>query len=181
MKHRWPIVIGAIGAVLAMVALMLIALNRSAQEGRRPKIGDPMPEFELALYSAANGGLGSRIDTRAMRGKTLVINFWGSWCAECHTEAEALQRVYQALKPRGVEFIGVGYLDTDTKAIDYLAQYAITYANGADLQQKIARQYRITGAPETFIVDKNGVVRDIIIGPISESALTGKIETVLQY
>jgi cytochrome c biogenesis protein CcmG, thiol:disulfide interchange protein DsbE len=181
MKNRWPIVLGAIAAVLAVVALMLIALNRSAQEGRRPRIGDPMPEFDLALYSAATGGLGERISTGKMRGTVLVVNFWGSWCPQCHDEAEALQNVYLKLKPRGVEFIGVGYLDTDTKANDYLAQYAITYANGADLQQQIARQYRITAAPETFIVDKNGIVRDIVIGPISEISLTSKIEAALQY
>jgi cytochrome c biogenesis protein CcmG/thiol:disulfide interchange protein DsbE len=180
MKSKPWVIGGALLAVLAILALMTIALNRSAQEGRRPSIGSAMPDFALTLYDVANGGLGQRLDTKELRGKVLVVNFWGSWCAECHDEAEALQSVSSTLARQGVIFIGVGYLDTETKARDYLTQYAITYANGADEQQRISRMFRITGAPETFIVDKDGIVRDIIIGPIDAPRLTQKIQAVIQ-
>jgi len=77
-------------------------------------------------------------------------------------------------------FIGVDYMDTEREARAYIAEFDITYPNGPDLGTKIAQAYRIRGVPETFFVDKRGVVAELYIGPISEGKLVGIIERLLQ-
>ena len=163
----------------AVVGLMVVALDLAGQKGKRPTIGSPAPDFSLALYAGYRADLPETVTLSSLRGKIVVINFWGSWCPECHVEAEDLQRVYEKYRARDVVFIGVDYLDTEAEAMRYLTRYAITYANGIDVQQKISTAYRITAAPETFIIDREGRVAEVIIGGTNEAALSQHIETVL--
>lgn len=163
----------------AVVGLMIVALDLAGQKGKRPSVGSPAPDFSLALYAGYRADLPETVTLSSLRGKIVVINFWGSWCPECHVEAEDLQRVYDKYRTREVVFIGVDYLDTEAEAMRYLTRYAITYANGIDVQQKISTAYRITAAPETFIIDREGRVAEIIIGGTNEAALSQQIESVL--
>ncbi len=163
----------------AVVGLMVVALDLAGQKGKRPTIGSPAPDFSLALYAGYRADLPETVTLSSLRGQIVVINFWGSWCPECHIEAEDLQRVYEKYRTRDVVFIGVDYLDTEAEAMRYLTRYAITYANGIDVQQKISTAYRITAAPETFIIDREGRVAEVIIGGTNEAALSQHIETVL--
>ena len=75
--------------------------------------------------------------------------------------------------------LGVDYLDTEKPAREYLAQYNTTYAVGEDLQQNIARAYRITGVPETFFIDKKGIVREVAILPLTEAQLNATVAKLL--
>ena len=150
----------------AVVGLMVVALDLAGQKGKRPTIGSPAPDFSLALYAGYRADLPETVTLSSLRGQIVVINFWGSWCPECHVEAEDLQRVYEKYRTRDVVFIGVDYLDTEAEAMRYLTRYAITYANGIDVQQKISTAYRITAAPETFIIDREGRIAARIIGPV---------------
>jgi len=75
--------------------------------------------------------------------------------------------------------LGVDYLDNNTPALTYLQQFGVTYPNGIDLQERIAKSYRITGVPETFIIDKQGKVRDVIIEPTTEARLTATVQKLI--
>ena len=107
------------------------------------------------------------------------MNFWASWCVECKKEADALEASHQKYKDRNVVVLGIDYLDTEPPAMAYLQQFGITYANGLDLQQRIAKAYRITGVPETFFIDQQGIVREVIIQPVNESQLAASIDKLL--
>jgi cytochrome c biogenesis protein CcmG/thiol:disulfide interchange protein DsbE len=114
------------------------------------------------------------------RGKVIVINFWASWCIPCRQEAPMLERVYKRYKDRGVVFIGLDYVDTDTKAKEFIDEFKITYPNGPDIGTEAALKYRIKGIPETFFVGKDGMLYGNYIGPFgSELTLTSKIEELL--
>lgn len=169
----------AVAIIGALIGLMIVALDLAGQKGKRPTVGSPAPDFSLALYPGYTADLPQTITLSALRGKVVVVNFWGSWCPECHVEAEDLQRVYEKYRARDVVFIGVDYLDTEAEAMRYLTRYAITYANGIDVQQKISTAYRITAAPETFIIDRQGRVAVVIIGGTNEAALSQHLESVL--
>ena len=110
----------------------------------------------------------------------MVINFWASWCVECRKEAADLEATWRAYKDRGVVFVGVDYLDTEASAVRYLAKFDTTYANGVDVQQKIARAYRITGVPETFIVDQKGIVQHVELQRMTTTGLKTVIDRLLR-
>lgn len=169
----------AVAAVAFIGALFAIGLTLSAQTGNRPAVGSPAPDFELVLYDGYQAGLGETMKLSDLRGRVAVINFWASWCIECKKEAADLEATYRRFKDRRVMFIGVDYLDTEEFARQYLAEHDITYANGIDLQQRIARLYRITGVPETFIVDKSGVIRRVELRRMTQDELGGAIEPLL--
>lgn len=179
MKVKPLILVGAVGVIAAVAAIFLIALNLVSQQGARPKPGSPAPDFEISLFEGYRPNLPEKIRLSDLRGKVVVMNFWASWCVECYKEAAALEAVYRTYQDRGVVFLGVDYLDTDAPAMAYLQQYDITYANGPDLQQRISKAYRITGVPETFFIDKNGVVSEVLIAPITTAQLTSAIDKML--
>jgi cytochrome c biogenesis protein CcmG/thiol:disulfide interchange protein DsbE len=103
-----------------------------------------------------------------MRGKVVVINFWASWCKPCEQEAAELQAAWEIYQPTGqVVFLGVDYVDTEPEARVYLQKYGITYPNGPDMGTRVSQLFRTTGVPETYFLDKNGVLRYAQIGPFT--------------
>lgn len=137
------------------------------------------PDFELALFDGHDGGLGvSRLNLSDLRGKVVLINFWASWCVPCEEEAPDLQAAWQAYQDRDVVFLGIDYNDIRADALNYLNRFNITYANGADAG-KIYPLYRITGVPETFIVDRNGDVTFFRAEPITFELIAGELEKAL--
>ena len=180
-NRKGLLIVGIALLIIALVALGAVAMRLAGQQGARPTPGNPAPDFTLATFSGYDGGLGQTAKLSDLKGKVVVMNFWGSWCVECHKEAADLEATYAKYKSKGVVFLGIDWLDTDAPALAYLARYGISYANGFDVQSKISKQYRITGAPETFIIDKNGIVREVIIQPISEQRLSEMIDKVIGY
>ena len=180
MKGKPLLVASVTSGIVLLAGIFYIALNLVMQQGARPAPGLPAPDFTLRLYPGYRAGLPEEIQLSDLRGNVVVINFWASWCEECHKEAQALENVYRSYKDRGVMILGVDYLDTEAPALAYLKQYNVTYPNGIDLQQHIARAYRITGVPETFFIDRDGIVREVIVAPLTEAQLRAKIEALIE-
>ena len=105
--------------------------------------------------------------------------FDASWCIPCRDEAPILERTWRAYQDRGVVFIGVAYLDDETAARNFIAEFGVTYPNGADLGTRISTLYRIKGVPETFFVNSAGELDGVYIGPLSEAELQQRIEALL--
>jgi cytochrome c biogenesis protein CcmG/thiol:disulfide interchange protein DsbE len=170
---------GALVVLLALLALLAGGLRRA---GGGPEIGQPAPDFTLQLYG------GGELTLSDLRGKVVLINFWASWCDPCRDEAPALERMWREYKDRGVVFIGVDYVDVESSARDYMAEFDITYPNGLDKGQRISRAYHIRGVPETFFIDKNGNIAPIMINgkpqdrkisPITEAELKSQLDHLL--
>jgi cytochrome c biogenesis protein CcmG/thiol:disulfide interchange protein DsbE len=114
--------------------------------------GAPAPDFELETFD------GDIIRLTDFRGQVVILNFWASWCVECALEAEELEALWQDYQDKGVVLLGIGYTDTRPAALGYIEQYGITYPNGPDRADRISRQYRLTGVPETVVIDKAGQI-----------------------
>jgi len=131
------------------------------------------PDFKLKLLS------GETITLSDFKGNTpVVINFWASWCPPCREEAPVLAKVSAAYANQ-VKFIGVVTNDTPAKALAFMKEFGITYYNGID-NTDIAQQYKITGIPETFWINKDGRIIDHWIGAIDEANLTSRIRKLIQ-
>lgn len=122
------------------------------------------PDFTFTTFE------GETISLADLKGKGVVINFWASWCDPCHEEAAMLEAAWRREKDNGIIFLGLDYLDQEPAAKEYLAQYAISYPNGPDLQSRIARRYRIKGVPETYFIDPEGKITQTVIGQITSPA-----------
>ena len=141
-----------------LLLVLVVGLVRS-QQGQ-VSIGEVAPDFELISFS------GETYQISDFRGKVIVVNFWASWCESCKPEAADLEAAYKFYEPRGdVLFLGVDYVDTEPEALAYLEEFKITYPNGPDLRTKISQAFRITGVPETFIINQDGIIAHVQIGP----------------
>ena len=109
----------------------------------------------------------------------VVINFWASWCPPCRDEAAYLESTWRAYQDKGVVFLGVDYVDTEVEALEYIAEFDITYPNGPDIGTLISQAYRIQGVPETFYVAKDGTLRGVKIGPLVPPELEDRLEAML--
>ncbi len=177
--NRKPLLIGAV-SLLVLLLLGLGAIGLATQaSNRRPATGAKAPDFSLSLYENYRAGLPVTTKLSELQGKVVLVNFWASWCIPCKDEAPALQAVSDKYSDRNVVVLGVNYLDTEREALGFLGTYGVTYANGIDLKQQIAHQYRITGVPETFIVDKKGVLREVYIQPVTERQLSDVLDRLL--
>jgi cytochrome c biogenesis protein CcmG/thiol:disulfide interchange protein DsbE len=172
--------IAAVAGVLAIAVLFVIGLSLTSQVGNRPRAGTPAPDFELGLYAGRDGGLSSPLRLANLRGQVVVLNFWASWCVPCRDEAPVLENAWREYRDRGVTVLGVGYLDTETNAEQFMAEFDITYPNGADIGQRISKQYRTTGVPETFVIDREGMIRSVFIAPVNEAQLRAAINDLLK-
>jgi len=134
-------------------------------------VGSRIPDFSLTTFD------GQTYNTADLRGQVILINFWASWCEPCEEEAAELEQAYQGYRDRGVVFLGVNYVDTQPEALAYLDRFGITYANGPDLGTEISQAFRMRGVPETYIVDRQGILVSRKIGPYSS---VSEIEAALE-
>ncbi len=149
-------------AVFAIVVAVIVflAFGLRARGEAQPSSG-PAPDFALKTFD------GQTVKLADLRGKVVVLNFWASWCQPCRDEAVFLQSMWNTYKDRGVVFVGVDYVDSESTARDYIKQYNITYLNGPDLGTEISQKYRIKGVPETYFIGKDGNLSGNSLGPIT--------------
>lgn len=181
-RQRSSFVFGfAIVVVLATISLFGLTM---IQKGAPALAGVSAPEFTLKTFE------GQTLTLSELRGKPIVLNFWASWCNPCREEAPLLEATWRKYKEQGLLVIGADYVDTETEAKKYLAEFNITYPNGPDVQTKISQTYRITGVPETYFItrdgkllsgtDANGRAFGNWIGPIPAAALQERVELLMK-
>lgn len=163
-------VVIVLAVVLALLGLLAWGLIQS-QKG--PVDTGEAPDFTITGFD------GRTVTLSELRGQVVIINFWASWCPPCREEAAYLEQTWRKYEDRGVVFIGVDYVDTKKAALAYIDEFDITYINGPDLGTRIAQAYNIKGVPETFYVDKRGILRGMHIGPLKSPELDEKIDELL--
>jgi len=167
-RHGVPIWVQIIiwAFLVVLLAIVGVGLDRAQQGTVQP--GQVIDNFTLPLFSGYEYDGRSEVNMEELRGKVVVINFWASWCKPCEQEATELQAAWKEYEPTGeVAFLGVDYVDTEPEARVYLKKFGITYPNGPDLATRISQYFRIAGVPETYFVDKNGVLQYVQVGPFS--------------
>jgi len=159
---RWGRIIAWVGlfALLAIVAMLLL---RNLQGP--VAVGQVPPTFTLTTFD------GKQYGPAEMSGKVVLVNFWASWCKPCEQEAPDLETAWEDYQPRGdVLFLGIAWTDTESASLAYIDRFKITYPNGPDLGTVISQAYRITGVPETYIIDKQGKLAYAKLSPFTSLA-----------
>jgi Thiol-disulfide isomerase and thioredoxins len=158
-KHlpAWVILLAGV-ILVGFLVFLALGIGKSQQQSLVP--GSQLSTFNFTTFA------GDVYSLPQLKGKKVLVNFWASWCTTCVDEAAALQTVWgQISADQSVVFIGVDYADTEPAARAYLQKYGITYLNGPDLRSALSQQFHITGVPETYLIDENGRVIAVKIGP----------------
>lgn len=147
---------------IGLIIMLYLRLGKPTDIVTNTALERPVPAFELPLLSDT-----SRIMTNEnLPDKPFLMNIWGSWCPTCIIEHPFLMQ----LEERGVNLVGVNYKDDIGDALGYLNRGGDPFSMSIqDLSGQFALDLGLTGAPETFVVDGNGIIRQHIIGEINES------------
>jgi cytochrome c biogenesis protein CcmG/thiol:disulfide interchange protein DsbE len=154
---------------IAMLGFLGVGLKLDPREVPSPLIDKPAPVFRLQTLDTP-----SRVMTpEDMRGQVWLLNVWASWCGGCREEHPVL---VEFAKTRAVPIYGLDYKDQEGDAHRWLANYGNPYtAVVADPDGRTGIEYGVYGVPETFVIDKAGVIRYKQIGPITPKALQDTI------
>jgi peroxiredoxin len=159
---------------LSSLAVVLLLLNVGCYTGSRPThVGAPAKDFAVKDSDRS-------VNLTQFRGQVLVLNFWATWCPPCTQELPSLMSMQERLRSRGVIVLGVS-IDVDEAAYHrFLQQRGVNFMTVRDPEQRVASMYGTSGWPETYIIDRQGVVRRKVIGPLDwDSADVLKLLTSL--
>lgn len=166
-RHLRYLVPLALFAVLA--AFLYRGLSLDPKLVPSPLIGKPAPSFSLPKLKDPDATL-SNAD---LRGKVWVMNIWATWCSACRAEHEVLLRLAQGGK---ISIYGLNYKDNRPAAIQWLQRLGDPYvANAFDEHGRVGIDWGVYGAPETFIIDKQGIIRYKHIGPLTIDVVNNEI------
>jgi cytochrome c biogenesis protein CcmG/thiol:disulfide interchange protein DsbE len=167
--RKWRVVAILVPAV-AFVGLLAYA---TMQERGAPDPGDRAPGFEGPLL----GEEGS-LALSDLEGRPVLLNFWWSGCEPCKDEAPALRRAERAYGDE-VAFVGINIRDAESDALEFAHNERLTYPHVRDEALQIYDDYGLTGQPESFFIDSDGVVVQHVAGPMFESDLTSLLNVLV--
>ena len=152
---------------------VLLIYSVAAGPSEPPQVGYPVPDFTFTALDGSTMSLG------AHNGEVVVVNFFASWCDPCRQEAAALEETWRAYQGQDVQFYGIAYKDADSKAQAFLDEFGVSYPCTVDTSNRSARDYGVTGVPETFVVGRDGLLVRHFLGPITQAQLSAEIERAL--
>jgi len=150
---------------LLLAGFLAVGLTHDPREVPSPFIDKPAPAFRLEqLHDAAVS-----FRPEDMKGKVWLLNVWASWCVSCRVEHPLL---VDMSKKQLVPIVGLNYKDKRDEGMQWLARFGNPYSLSAfDVDGRVGIDYGVYGVPETFVIDKQGVIRYKQIGPITPEAL----------
>jgi cytochrome c biogenesis protein CcmG/thiol:disulfide interchange protein DsbE len=154
-----------LAAFIILVAFLLVGLNLNPRKVPSPLIGKPAPVFKLQQLHEPEKILESKDNL----GKVWLLNVWASWCASCRDEHPLL---VQLAKADVVPIYGLNYKDKRDLAIQWLDQLGDPYTKSVmDTEGRVGIEYGVYGVPETYVIDKSGVIQYKQIGPVTVDVL----------
>ena len=163
-----------LGAFIALVVLLAVGLRLNPREVPSPLIGKPAPAFELPLLTEAD----KQFSEKTMLGHVWIMNVWASWCPPCLVEHPV---VTQMARSGIAPVIGLNYKDTREDALPWLKRNGDPFQLIAfDGNGRIGIDYGVYGVPETYIIDRKGIIRYKHIGPLTPDIVTKEMEPLVK-
>ncbi|MEW6513670.1 MAG: DsbE family thiol:disulfide interchange protein [Pseudomonadota bacterium] len=157
-------------AFVALVALLAVGLNLNPREVPSPLIGKPTPDFKVPQLHNPD----ATFSPKEMEGKVWLLNVWASWCVSCREEHPVI--VEYAKKGLLPPVVGLNYKDKRDDGLRWLARFGDPYLLSAfDADGRVGIDYGVYGVPESYLIDKAGVIRFKQIGPITPAVMENKI------
>ena len=145
---------------LTIVLEGVVLLSLLGMAGRPPLVGGPAPEIALKDLQ------GHEVKLSDLRGKTVLLNFWATWCKPCKEEMPAMQACYDKLRGQGLVVLAVNELEDTEKVIEHIRTHGHTFPVVMDHDNQVANRYGVVGLPASFLIDRQGIVRERIFGSL---------------
>jgi len=159
---------------LALCGFFFVGLYRDPHEVPSPLVDKPAPAFKVEQLHQSQLAFAPE----DMKGKVWLLNVWASWCVSCRVEHPLL---VEMSKQKVVPIVGLNYKDKRDDGVQWLAKFGNPYILSAfDVDGKVGIDYGVYGVPETFVIDKQGVIRYKQIGPITPEALEKTIMPLIR-
>jgi len=159
-----------LGIFIVLVALLAVGLTLNPREVPSPLIGKPAPDFALPLLQDPQ----QTISKKDMLGKVWLLNVWASWCPSCREE-HPIFNAY-AKRPDAIPIVGLNWKDKREDGLRWLARFGDPYtASAYDNDGRVGIDFGVYGAPETFLIDKEGIIRYKKVGAITPDVLENEI------
>jgi cytochrome c biogenesis protein CcmG, thiol:disulfide interchange protein DsbE len=179
-KRRWEVLMLfslAAGILWTIASRVPSAVGLPLSSSPSPREGFFAPDFTLDTLD------GEKIMLSDLRGKIVVINLWATWCLPCRAETPALEKSYEQYKDAGVVILGVDLTNQDSipDVESFIQEFKLTYPILLDRDGSVDHMYQIEGVPSTFFINREGVIRTVVVGgPMSETFILSKIEALLK-
>ncbi|MBI4825175.1 MAG: TlpA family protein disulfide reductase [Nitrospirae bacterium] len=151
------------GLILAAVLIIAAAALFMSPENKKfdsiVAVGKPAPQFELMDSSGRMWRLSD------LKGRAVLINFWATWCVTCKAEMTHKAMLSEIMNGRPIQMFGVLFRDDPANLESYYSRNKVTFTTLIDPSNSMAKLYGITGVPETFLIDKEGILRERFVGP----------------
>lgn len=163
MNRKLFIVLG-IGLTAGLVVILVYGLFFASRPDEIPSalINKKAKSFRVTTFD------GQQISLKQFRGRPVILNFWASWCVSCRQEARIVEAAWQEYGPKGAVFIGIAINDTREASLDFIHRYGKTYLLAPDDKTgTISLDYGVTAVPETFFINREGIIVNKILGAVS--------------
>ena len=169
------------GVVAAGIAVMVLGIifagrfNADITLTASPLIDEEASDVSIRYLDSAE-----EFRLSDFRGEIVVVNFWASWCLNCRVEHEALNQAAAGYENLGVTFVGIAYKDDVAASQAFLEELGRgdPYHYGVDEGSRVAVEFGVLGLPETFFIDRDGIIRGKVSGPLSAEFLNRTIEAI---
>ena len=143
---------------LTSVIMGFVLLGLLGMAGRPPLVGAPAPEIALKDLQ------GQEVRLSDLHGKVVLVNFWATWCKPCKEEMPAMQASYERLREQGFVVLAVNELEDVEKVAEHIKTHGHTFLVVMDHNNGVANRYGVVGLPASFLIDRQGIVREHIFG-----------------
>jgi cytochrome c biogenesis protein CcmG/thiol:disulfide interchange protein DsbE len=177
--YRNSMYVGLLILVVFWTLFSRVPLNSAPQDDAppSPRQGFSAPDFKAELLD------GGQVTLSELRGQAVVLNVWATWCPPCRQEMPALEKVYNDFKQQGLVLIGLNLTSQDSEkdVVDFVQEYGLSFPVALDRDGTIQRKYKISGYPTTFFIDRDGIIRSVVVGgPMSAALIQSKVEDLLR-
>ncbi|MCI0704638.1 MAG: TlpA family protein disulfide reductase [Planctomycetia bacterium] len=169
-RARWLIPLAA----LPVVGLLAYGFRTDPRAVPSPLVGRPAPAFTLTSFE------GAPVSLAGQQGKVVVLNFWASWCyPACYEEAPVLEAGWRRLREQGVVVLGVAIQDKEPASREFIRRFGLTFPNAPDPAGRTSIDYGVYGVPETFVIDRRGMIRRKHVGAVTAAVFRDWVEPLL--
>jgi len=154
-------------SIIVLGATMADCSSTPAQSPVQPSQGDILaPDFQLQSLD------GQVVSLSSLRGKPVMLNFWATWCGPCRVEMPYIQEVFEDEEwtEQGLVILAINLGEAPSKVKEFMEDNGLSFRVLLDTDASVAQDYNVRGIPATFLIDKNGIMKDVRIGAFSSKA-----------